>query len=281
MNKPEHRTGRHWLLPCIVLLIIGVLVTAVCLALSEQDATPDPLHTNPTTHNQGISQSPDPTEPNAETQGTFPVTEPVDGTQPSTEPPAPEATEPVTSSTAEPEKQLVCRLYSFYTGAYVEDGSDEPIENVAALLISNGSDRYLDLAQLIYDLDGREAIFTVTGLPAGSSAWVLEANRMSADAGTTFTHKNTLTSFRDDAVNDLEGLELSFNETMLKATNTTDQPFKNVTVYYKTLHEDGNFLGGITYMTVFGDLEPGKSAEKIAGHFHPDQSQIVRIGYTV
>ena len=281
MNKPEHRTGRHWLLPCIVLLIIGVLVTAVCLALSEQDATSDPLHTNPTTHNQGISQSPDPTEPNAETQGTFPVTEPVDGTQPSTEPPVPEATEPVTSSTAEPEKQLVCRLYSFYRGAYVEDGSDEPVENVAALLISNGSDRYLDLAQLIYDLDGREAIFTVTGLPAGSSAWVLEANRMSADAGTTFTHKNTLTSFRDDAVNDLEGLELSFNGTMLKATNTTDQPFKNVTVYYKTLHEDGNFLGGITYMTVFGDLEPGQSAEKIAGHFHPDRSQIVRIGYTV
>ena len=281
MNKPEHRTGRHWLLPCIVLLIIGVLVTAVCLALSEQDATPDPLHTNPTTHNHGISQSPDPTEPNAETQGTFPVTEPVDGTQPSTEPPAPDATEPVTSSTAEPEKQLVCRLYSFYRGAYVEDGSDEPVENVAALLISNGSDRYLDLAQLIYDLDGREAIFTVTGLPAGASAWVLEANRMSADAGTTFTHKNTLTSFRDDAVNDLEGLELSFNGTMLKATNTTDQPFKNVAVYYKTLHEDGNFLGGITYMTVFGDLEPGQSAEKIAGHFHPDQSQIVRIGYTV
>ena len=82
-------------------------------------------------------------------------------------------------------------------------------------------------------------------------------------------------------VNDLEGLELSFNGTMLKATNTTDQPFKNVTVYYKTLHEDGNFLGGITYMTVFGDLEPGRSAEKIAGHFHPDRSQIVRIGYTV
>ena len=90
-----------------------------------------------------------------------------------------------------------------------------------------------------------------------------------------------MTSFRDDVVNDLEGLELSFNGTMLKATNDTDQLFKNVTAYYKTLHEDGNFLGGITYMTVLGDLEPGQSAEKIAGRFQPDQSQIVRIGYSI
>lgn len=90
-----------------------------------------------------------------------------------------------------------------------------------------------------------------------------------------------MTSFRNDAVNDLEDLELAFNGTMLKATNTSKQPLKSVTVYYKTLHEDGNFLCGITYMTTFGDLEPGQSAEKIAGHFQPDKTQIVRISYSI
>ena len=102
---------------------------------------------------------------------------------------------------------------------------------------------------------------------------------MTASADSQFTHKNTVTSFRTEAESWIEGVDLAFDGTMLKATNNTDQTFKSLTIYYKAIHTDGNFFGGITYMTTFGDLEPGQSAEKLAGHYQPDNTQIVRIGY--
>ena len=184
-----------------------------------------------------------------------------------------------TTITTPPEQQLICADYGLYNGVYVEDGSDQLVENVAALLVTNGSEQYLDLAKLTYDLDGEEATFMVTGLPAGTSCWVLEYSRKTATADTKFQPVNTITSFRQEVVNTLEGVDLQFNGTMLKATNTTDHDLRELTIYYKVLHEDGNYLGGITYMVNFGDLEPGQSAEKIAGHFQPDKTHIVRIGY--
>lgn len=285
MNKADQKNGKRWLVLLLALLIVEVLALVLWQALSEKEPACVPPEATTATQGQSIPQASS-SEPDTQIQDTLPATRPVEVTEPSSVKPEPDETEPTSATsipeqTVPPEQQLICELYSLYSGAYVEDGSDEPVANVAALLIRNGSSQYLDLAQLTYDLDGREAIFTVTGLPAGASAWVLEANRLTADGDTKFTHKNTLTSFRTDAVNDLEGLELAFNGTMLKATNTSDQPLKSVTVYYKTLHEDGNFLGGITYMTTFGDLEPGQSAEKIAGHFQPDKSRIVRIGYSL
>lgn len=284
MNKAEQKNGKRWLVVLLPVLIIAVFALFLGQALSEKEPASVPPEAPTATQSQSLPKIS--SEPDTEVQDTLPATRPVEVTEPSSVKPEPDETEPTSTTTVPeqivpPEQQLSCELYSIYSGAYVEDGSDEPVENVAALLIRNGSSQYLDLAQLTYDLDGREAIFTVTGLPSGASAWVLEENRLTADADTKFTHKNTLTSFRNDAVNDLEDLELAFNGTMLKATNTSDQPLQNVTVYYKTLHEDGNFLGGITYMTTFGDLEPGQSAEKIAGHFQPDKTQIVRISYSI
>ena len=66
---------------------------------------------------------------------------------------------------------------------------------------------------------------------------------------------------------------------MLTAVNNTGEKLEGVFVYYKTLHTDGNYLGGITYMTTFGDLEPGEKKTELAGHYDKDKTEIVRIGW--
>jgi hypothetical protein len=261
-----------WVILCLILLIGGVLVLMLWLKPQEEMTRPQISHMTQTQNN--LTDDPQDTNPADITT----ETEPTAPTQ-IQDPSAPETAQPITQPTVPPEQQLVCESYSLFSGAFVEDGSDEPVQNVAALLVTNGSEQYLDLAQMIYDIDGRKAVFMVTGLPAGGSAWVLESTRMTASANSQFTHKNTVTSFRTEAESWIEGIDLSFNGTMLKATNNTAQTFKSLTVYYKAIHTDGNFFGGITYMTTFGDLEPGQSAEKLAGHYQPDNTQIVRIGY--
>ena len=288
-QKEQSKGLGRWMILGVAVLVAGVSVIMLWLKPSGEIPELQDTQTTGTMQNQADPWITAPTAPTDDKQtsdpGTVPpeptVTSP-DGTSTDvteTQPTESDAQQPIPSVPVSPETQLICEDYGMFSGSFVEDGSDEPVQNVAALLITNGSDQYLDLAELIYELDGQKAVFLVTGLPAGSSAWVLESTRMTASAETRFQHKNSVTSFRKDAVNTLDGVSLEFNGTMLKATNTTDRTFQDVTVYYKALHHDGNYLGGITYMTTFGDLEPGQSAEKLAGHFQPEKCQIVRIGY--
>lgn len=215
------------------------------------------------------------------------ITEPTQPEDTASKPTEPAVTDPVSDYPDTPpqtvlppaDSQLVCKQFASFNGAYVEDGSDEPVENVAAILVRNESDRYLDLANVIYELDGKRAVFRVTGLPAGKSAWVMESTRMQATADSTFVRTEGQVSFRDDAVSSLEGLSIGSAGNMLKVTNERDKTLENVTLYYRVLHTDGNYLGGITYMVSAGTLEPGQSAEVLAGHFKEGWTEIVRIGY--
>lgn len=174
---------------------------------------------------------------------------------------------------------LTCDQFGIFSGQYVEDGRDEPVQSVAAILVTNRTDRFLDLATLVFDIDGRTATFVVTGLPAGRSAWVLEATRMTAADSSVFSYRNCVSSFRDDVTASADQITISADGNMLTATNNTSKTLEGVFVYYRTLHTDGNFLGGITYRVDFGTLEPGASAETIAGHYKEGTTEIVRIGW--
>lgn len=174
---------------------------------------------------------------------------------------------------------ITCDYYSSFTGQFVEDGSDIPVENVAAILVTNHTEDFLDLATLEYEINGKSATFVVTGLPAGKSAWVLEKNQMTVADGAAFEYVKKTTAFKSGVVNETDKITLSADGNMLTATNNTNEKLEGVFVYYKTLHTDGNYLGGITYMTTFGDLEPGESLTELAGHYDKDKTEIVRIGW--
>lgn len=178
------------------------------------------------------------------------------------------------------EPQLTYDQFSLYSGQYVEDGRDELVTNVAAILVTNRSGKFLDLATLTFMIDGREASFRVSGLPAGRSAWVLEASRMTATQSSTFTFVDMVTGFRENVISSTDKLSITCIGNLVTATNKSDIKLEDVFVYYRVLHSDGNYLGGITYVIDFGTLEPGQSVEKLAGHFSAEHARIVRIGWS-
>lgn len=195
---------------------------------------------------------------------------------PSTLPPS--ETEPP----AEAELELVqvsCDQYSIFTGQYMEDGRDELVYDVAAILVTNHSDKFLEIATFTYEIDGREATFVATGLHSGRSAWVLEENRMTATADSNFTYVSVATGFRDDVVSATSKISVSVAGNMMTAKNNTSSTLEEVYVYYKVRHTDGNYLGGITYRVDFGTLEPGASLTKLAGHYAAENAEIVRISW--
>jgi hypothetical protein len=160
----------------------------------------------------------------------------------------------------------------------VEDGTNEQVTGVAAALIENRSQEFLDLATVSYDVGGRTAEFVVTGLPPGGKAWVLERDRMTVGANAKFNFVECTSSFRQDAVLSTELLTLSAKGNTLTVRNNSDRTLENACVYYKTVNSDGAYLGGITYMVAFGTLKSGETAEKTAAHFSED-AQIVRYSY--
>lgn len=174
---------------------------------------------------------------------------------------------------------IACDEYSLFSGQFVEDGKDNLVSNVATILVTNNSDQYLDLATIMYLIDGKTATFVVTGLPAGRSAWVLESSKLTATASSTFTYVDKTTSFRENVSATSDKVTITADGNMLTATNNSDETLEGVFIYYRSVHTDGNFLGGITYLVDFGTLEPGASVEKMGGHYSED-SEIIRIGWS-
>lgn len=185
----------------------------------------------------------------------------------------PEPTEEIASG------DLSCDQFGIFSGQFLEDGRDELVENVAVVLVTNRTDRFLDFATLTFDIDGQTATFILSGLPAGRSAWVMEATRMTATNSSVFTYLNCVDAFRDDVTASTDKVTITSDGNMLTAVNNTSETLEGVFIYYRTLHTDGNFLGGITYRVDFGTLEPGTPVETLAGHFNKDTTEIVRIGW--
>lgn len=173
---------------------------------------------------------------------------------------------------------LICVEISRFNGYFVEDGKDEKVQNVAAILVANNTGKFLEMATITYKVGDRTATFLVTGLPSGKRAWVLEKNRMTLSDADELVLEDCQETYTPNAILTTKDLSVSRQGKSLTLTNTTDRKLSNVAVYYKNTLEDGTFMGGITYLVPFGDLEPGASVTKIKDHFS-DASEIVRFSY--
>lgn len=174
---------------------------------------------------------------------------------------------------------LVCMEYSRYTGPFPEDGSGRQVTDVAAMLVLNSSDEFLDYAKVECTVGNELGTFVITGLPPGGSAWVLEQDGLILAEGDPFMAQDCEDYiFRSDVIMSTDYLDVQTVDDVLTVTNRSDKALKNVAVYYKTVHTDGRYFGGITYLLEIGDLSPGQTVTKQAGHFS-DSSRIVRYSF--
>lgn len=191
----------------------------------------------------------------------------------------PSDTKPQTDSGRLSEHELVCLEYSSFSGAFPEDGTGRPVQNVAAMLIRNDSGKFLDYALVQCDIGTGTGTFKVTGLPAGKAVWVLEQDGKTVAPEDKFAVSDCADySFRSDAIQNTDKLKVVTSGSTVTVTNVSNETLENVCIYYKSVHSDGNFFGGITYMLGFDTLEPDQTAQKQSSHFGED-SQIVRYSF--
>lgn len=165
-----------------------------------------------------------------------------------------------------------------YAGNFLEDGSDEPTANVAAMLITNNSDRMLQIAEITFQVNATEtACFKVTNLPAGTSTLVLEANKREFSEEDSYTYGDTASGYMEQPTLEEDKFELITEKGKIILKNKTDESYEKVYVYYKYFQLGGAYLGGITYRTPFENVPAGGEVEAIAAHFNPESSQIMAV----
>lgn len=176
------------------------------------------------------------------------------------------------------DERLTVEAIGTYDGAYMEDGTDEQVERVAAVLIKNESEHMLQIAELKLVFDsGDEAVFLLTNIPAGRTVLALDMNRLQCDKERKATEITGMMNFFDETPMETERLDAEGTEGRLTLKNRSDEAYPLVYVYYKTMADNGVYLGGITYRVPFEQI-PGKTQiETDAAHYSPDKSEIVEI----
>lgn len=193
----------------------------------------------------------------------------------------PESKTSVTTEEQKPEFSLsgdltVSDIFA-YSGEYVEDGSDENVEKIAAVTLTNtGKTDYQYIEFTLKTADGEYA-FAASSVHAGSVTTVLDRNKTVAGKETAVTEGEC--ALKGEYEQAPGGYDDKFavyldNGTMnIKNISGADMP-GTITVYYKNADENG-FFGGITYRATI----KGMKADEIQQRYSRHLGAVVNITY--
>lgn len=168
------------------------------------------------------------------------------------------------------------------TGYFPEDGSEEAIENVLAVKLTNKSEKTLEYLTFSLDANGETYKFSAATIPAGKSVYAFNLDRKSApenlDTLAGETEFEIYFAKEPSAKTDMLSYDIK-NGTVV-VTNISGRDIKSdIVVYYKATAEDG-YLGGITYrFRISGGLEAGKSFNAYAPHALTHMTEIMFAQY--
>lgn len=156
-----------------------------------------------------------------------------------------------------------------YTGAYVEDGSDEIVSGVAMLVLENNSGETIQYAEI--QLHGGEEMltFTFSTFPSGEALVILEKDRKSYQEGANYEPElSALALFDSDPSLQEDQLEIQTLDGAINITNISGADItEDIVIYYKNCSQD-LLYGGITYrIQIPGGLKNDEIRQIMAKHF--------------
>ncbi len=178
--------------------------------------------------------------------------------------------------------QLEVTAVGRYSGAYVEDGTDEEVTDVLALIVRNTGDTWLEYAELTLDCGGKTGTFGVSALPAGSSALLMEKNRLTYQQGTSYriTDSPKCTELTSAVIDFSEDFELYPDDGVINIKNISGKDISSdVCVIYKN-YAYGLYTGGICYRArAQGGIAAEDIFQSIQPHFSNENSVILFMTY--
>ena len=173
---------------------------------------------------------------------------------------------------------LVLQDIGSYTGLYMEDGSNEVLSRILMITVRNDGEKTVQYAEIMLSGETETAHFSLTTLPPGQSAVLLEQNRMAYDGGREVAEieVNHVALFPEEPTLQEDKLKLQVQNGMLNVTNISGEDIAgDIMVYYKNASAD-MLYGGITYrVTVSGGLKAGEIRQIPARHLSEGGSRLM------
>ena len=176
------------------------------------------------------------------------------------------------------DERLIVKSVGAYTGNFVEDGSDDAVKGITAMVVTNHSDKMLQVGDISFQVTKKEtASFRITNLMPHTSVLVLELNRRIYKEKDNYSFGTVATAWLDKPDIPKNKFEIKKENGRLTLVNMTDDTYDIVYVYYKYAKSGGVYMGGITYRVPFENVTAKASVESIANHFNKDSSKIIDV----
>ena len=172
---------------------------------------------------------------------------------------------------------LVAESLSGYTGPYWEDGSGEEVENVAALLLYNPTDRLVEFAAVAVEWGEQTLYFFVYDLPPDSRCLVLERNRNGYKAEELRACRELSVRWGRQELS-REQIDYVGLGPQLAITNRDGRMLSHVTVHYKRyLQAQDCYLGGAVFSQHLFALQGQERRCVMPQHYRAGEAKIVGI----
>ncbi len=165
-----------------------------------------------------------------------------------------------------------------YSGIFLEDRTDEVVENVLAIRVKNTGDKYVQTMDIVLSDGETQARFSLSTLFPGETIIVPEQGRMAFDGAPEFTAATAeaVALFDTDPGMCEDRLQVQCLSGVMNITNISGEDIPgDIFIYYKN-YADGVYYGGITYrVRISGGMKAGEIRQGSAAHFDPDTSRVV------
>ncbi|MCD7808708.1 MAG: hypothetical protein LUH02_05140 [Erysipelotrichaceae bacterium] len=256
----------HWKIVLIVIIVLVVVVAAISFsqpsndssdnassdATSEENSENNESKTSDSnTDNNSESNSSSNSSSSSLSSSFFPYTSSIDGLQ--------------------------LDGLNLYSGYYIEDGSEDAIDNVAVLQVTNVSGEDIEYASITLQADNETLTFNVSLLPDDGTAIVMEANKKSCD-------ENASLSYGGSEIATLSSLDLCKDQVSIKEdngsitiTNKTSSDIGELRLFYKNQLDTGEYVGGIAYTVKITDLKANSSQTVQPSHYDSEYGVVMMV----
>lgn len=169
---------------------------------------------------------------------------------------------------------LIRGLYP-YDGAFWEDGSGVQVTGVTALLVENVGEYGVDHARVIVGRGNRLLQFDIEMIPPGAQTVALEQGR--ALYSDDFVRYCYGTQYLELEGWDLPGVTCEgVGSGTLVVTNTTNEPHRQVSIFYKD-HMQGMYIGGAVNSYSVDEILPDETIVLSPERYSTEGSKVLCI----
>lgn len=192
--------------------------------------------------------------------------------------PSPEPVNRITFPYAIPGTNLVVYTVAGFDGIFLEDGSDEAVSNITAMLVENTGSTGIEYAMITAVREGTTLEFEASAIPGGAAVLIQEKHKTPYQEGEYRSCGADVAELGDFTMSqDLVALDEN-EDGSLSVTNLTGQAIPCVRIFYKSyMDEESVYVGGITYNAKLTDLEPGECRTVAPSHYAGGYSRVVMV----